>query len=122
MIRVQNIYYMLAYAFQVLNEQGYKDIATEQFNNVAELCSKILAKGIEIQLKRGLGRVYLPVKEPISSLRGRINITESIKDQTIMKKQMVCSFDDFSINSYMNQVIKTTMELLLTSDISKERR
>lgn len=122
MIPVQNIYYMLAYAFQVLNEQGYKDIATEQFNNVAELCSKILTKGIAIQLKRGLGREYLPVKEPMSSLRGRINITESIKDQTIIKKQMVCSFDEFSINSYMNQVIKTTMELLLISDISKERK
>ena len=24
---------MLSYAFQVLNEQGYKNIATEQFNN-----------------------------------------------------------------------------------------
>lgn len=39
MIPVQNIYYMLAYAFQVLNENGYKDIATEQFDNVGELCA-----------------------------------------------------------------------------------
>ena len=27
MIRVQNVYYMLAYAFQVLHEQGYKNVA-----------------------------------------------------------------------------------------------
>ena len=38
MIRIQNIYYMLSYAFQVLNEQGYKQVATEEFDNVAELC------------------------------------------------------------------------------------
>ncbi len=44
MLPVQNIYYMLAYDFQALNEQGYKDIATEQFNNVAELCLKIITK------------------------------------------------------------------------------
>ncbi len=31
MIPIQNIYYMLSYAFQILNEQGYKNIATEQF-------------------------------------------------------------------------------------------
>ena len=28
---------MLSYAFQVLNEQCYKNIATEQFNNTGEL-------------------------------------------------------------------------------------
>ena len=41
MIRIQNIYYMLAYAFQVLHEQGYKDVATEEFENAAELLSAI---------------------------------------------------------------------------------
>ena len=54
MIPIQNIYYMLSYAFQVLNEQGYKNIATEQFNNTGELMAAILEKGIAIQLKRGL--------------------------------------------------------------------
>ena len=46
MIPIQNVYYMLSYAFQVLNEQGYKDIATEQFNNTAELMAAILAKPV----------------------------------------------------------------------------
>lgn len=119
MIPVQNIYYMLAYAFQVLNEQGYKDIATEKFNNVGELCAKILAKGVKIQLKRGLNKEYVANKEALSSLRGRINITDSIKNQTILKKQMVCTFDDFSVNTYLNQILKTTIKLLLLYDISK---
>ena len=34
MIPIQNIYYMLAYAFDVLNAQGYKNVATEEFENV----------------------------------------------------------------------------------------
>ena len=42
---------MLSYAFQVLNEQGYKNIATEQFNNTAELMAAILAKGIAVQIQ-----------------------------------------------------------------------
>ena len=44
MIPIRNIYYMLSYAFQVLNEQGYRKIATEQFHNVADLCAAILIK------------------------------------------------------------------------------
>ena len=122
MIPVQNIYYMLSYAFQVLNEQGYKNLATEQFNNVAELCSAILAKGISVQLKRGLGREYIEQTETMSSPRGRIEISESIKTKSMLKKQLVCSYDDFSTNSYMNRIIKTTMELLLHADISKARK
>lgn len=52
MIRIQNIYYMLSYAFQVLNEDGYKQVATEEFENAAELCTAILIKGVSSQLKR----------------------------------------------------------------------
>ena len=122
MIPVQNVYYMLAYAFQVLNEQGYKNIAIEQFNNVAELCAAILSKGISVQLKRGLGREYIPEADALSAIRGKIDISESIKTRTMHKKQLVCAYDDFSVNSYMNRVIKTTVELLLRSDISKVRK
>lgn len=122
MIPVRNIYYMLSYAFQTLNMQGYKDVATEEFSNVAELCAAILSKGISSQIKRGLGREYIPQTEVLSSPKGRFDLTESIKSCTIPKKQMACSFDDFSVNSYMNRIIKTTAELLLRSDVSKPRK
>ena len=113
---------MLAYAFQVLNEQGYKNIATEDFENTAELCAAILARGISIQIKRGLGREYILQKEALSSLRGKIGITDSIKTQAPQRKQMVCSYDEFSVDSYMNQIIKSTVLLLLRADITKARK
>ena len=98
---------MLAYAFQILNEQGYKDLATEPFENTAELLAAILEKGVTLQLKRGLNREYLPKTEALSSLRGRIDIPESIKQQTMRRKQMVCTYDDFSVNSMLNRIIKS---------------
>lgn len=113
---------MLTYAFRVLNEQGYKKIATEEFSNIAELCAAILCKGLSIQIKRGLDREYVEQEEALSSLRGKINISESIKTRTVFQKQLICTYDDFSVNSYMNQIIKTTMLLLLKSDISKARK
>ena len=122
MIPIRNVYYMLSYAFQVLNEQGYKNIATEQFDNTAELCAAILTKGIAFLLKRGLGKEYIPQVETLSTLRGKVEVTDSVKGRTMLKKQLVCSYDDFSINSYMNRIIKTTAELLLHADISKTRK
>ena len=122
MIPVQNIYYMLSYAFQVLNEQGYKKLATEQFDNTAELMAAILEKGIATQLKRGLGRQYIQKTESLSSVRGKINITDSIKAQTIINKQLICSYDEFSVNSALNQIIKATVNMLLRLNVSKTRK
>lgn len=122
MIRVQNIYYMLAYAFQILHEQGYKDVAVEDFQNAAELLSAILCRGVTVQIKRGLGKQYLTKEEPLSSPRGKIEVSESIKTQAIRKKQLVCAYDEFSVDAYTNRIIKTTMEFLLKANISKGRK
>ena len=122
MIKIQNIYYMLSYAFKVLKGQEYVKCATEEFENTADLMAAILSKGIAIQIKRGLIREYIEVTEPLSSLRGKIDVTESIKTQTLIKQQLICTYDEFSVNCYMNQIIKTTVELLLRHDISKVRK
>lgn len=122
MVPIKNIYYMLSYAFKVLNEQGYRSIETEQFHNVSELCASILVKGVSIQLKRGLGKEYISQTEPLSSPRGKIDITNSIKVLSTIRGQLVCSYDEFSVNSYMNRIIKTTLELLLREKISPARK
>ena len=113
---------MLSYAFQILAEQGYKNIATEKFENTAELMAAILAKGISLQIKRGLGKEYIQKTEALSSLRGRIDIAGSVKTQTMLKKQLICGYDDFSVNTTMNRIIRSTVDLLLRSDISKNRK
>ena len=113
---------MLSYAFQVLSEQGYKDIATESFENVADLCAAILIKGLSIQIKRGLNRDYIEQSDALSSPRGRIEISESIRQQTMRRNRLVCSYDEFSVNSYMNRILRTTMDLLMHADIAKSRK
>ena len=122
MIPIHNVYYMLLYAFQILNEQSYKNIATEQFHNTADLMAAILSKGIATQIKRGLGKEYILQREALSTLKGKMDITESIKTQTILKKQMWCTYDEFSVNGTKNRIIKSTLELLLGSDIPKHRK
>ena len=122
MILIQNIYYMLSYAFKVLNEKGYKDIETEEFENAAELLTAILLKGVSIELKRGIKKDYIPKTENLTMLKGKIDLTDSMKKQTYLQRQMVCTYDDFSIDIYLNKIIKSTLSYLLHSSISKERK
>ena len=122
MIPIRNVYYMLSYAFQILHEQGYSNIATEDFDNAADLFAEILSKGIALQLKHGLNKDYIEIDEPLSAIRGKINISESIKTRCITKSQLVCAYDDFTENSYFNKILKTTVLLLLKANITKSRK
>jgi len=113
---------MLAYAFRVLNEKEYKKVETEEFDNIGELLSEILSIGVASQIKQGLVKDYLEVSETTSSIRGKINITESINEQSFIKKQLNCTYDEFSLNCYLNQIIKSTLNLLVKSDLARERK
>ena len=121
-IRVRNVFHMLAYAFSALREQGYRAVATEDFDNAAELCAAILERGVSLQLKRGLGQEYVSRSEARSSLRGKIEVTESVKSQALLRRQLVCSYDEFSVDTTMNRVIKATVALLVRSDITRARK
>lgn len=85
-IPIKNIYHMLAYAFQILQKQGYRTLAAEAFDNTAELCAAILCKGVASQIKQGLGRSYIAKTESMPSVRSKIEIAESIKTQGLQKK------------------------------------
>ena len=122
MIPIRNIYYMLAYAFQALTAAGYRELATEEFENTADLCAAILCKGTSKLIKQGLGREYVDRKEQLTAIKGKIDLSDSIKTRATMRNQLVCSYDDYSVNIPMNQIIKTTMTLLLHADTSKERK
>lgn len=121
-IFIRNIYHMLSYVFQTLKEERYKRIGTEEFENTADLFSKILIIGAGRQIKQGLVKDYIKQTDTISSIRGKINIVESINSQSFIKKQLSCTYDEFSLNCYLNQIIKSTMNILLKSDISRENK
>lgn len=122
MIKVQNIYYMLSYAYQVLQEKGYKEIGEEDFSNALELLLEILIKGVKSQIKTGLLRNYLQIEEPTSVVKGKINITETVRNNLLEKHKVDCSFEDFSLNTRFNQILKTTFFYLLHSDICLEKK
>ena len=115
MIKIKNVYYMLAYAFQVLNEDSYAKVETEEFEYIGDLFAAILAKGIANQIKRGLGREYVIETEVRSAIVGKIKVSDSIKRNTLLNKQVICERDEFTENAYLNKVLKTTARLLARS-------
>lgn len=112
-ILINNIYHMLAYAFQTLNRGNYEDVAVEPFEEMYDLLAAILAKGIGVQLKQGLYREYINRQEELPVMRGKINMPGTIKNRLAHKRILTCEFDELSENNLYNQILKTTVMLLL---------
>ena len=121
-IQIKNIYYMLTYAFQTLRQNNYDEIAEEEFQNVKDLFSSILAKGVAQQIKQGLYKEYVTVNDNLSTLRGKIDINSTIKLKLQKKQRLACEFDELSENNIFNQIIKTTINLLLKQTEVKQKR
>ena len=112
-IFIKNIYYMLSYAFTTLNQGGYENVAAEEFDNLHNLFSAILAKGIGRQLKQGLYREYLNRKEDVAVVRGKIDMPGTIQNRLARKRVLTCEYDELSENNLLNQILKTTVMILL---------
>lgn len=128
-IFIKNIYYMLSYAFATLSQGGYEEIAAEEFENMHNLFSAILAKGIGRQLKQGLYREYQNRKEDMTVAKGKIDMPGTIQNLLAKKRVLTCEYDELSENNLLNQILKTTVLLLLRharvaeqykSDLKKE--
>lgn len=115
-IFIQNIYYMLSYAYQVLQQQDYQCIASEKFEHIDDLFAAILAKGVSRQLKQGLYREYVSRSETRSVLRGKLDLPQTIKTRIQQKPQVACTFDELSEDNLYNQILKTTLQVLLRDE------
>ena len=104
---------MLSYAFTSLNEGAFEDINKEAFDNIHNLFAAILAKGVGLQLKRGLYREYINQIDDLTVVRGKINIHGTIKNRMERKAIVTCEYDDLSENNLFNQILKTTCMILL---------
>lgn len=112
-ILINNIYHMLSYAFQTLKQENYKAVSIERFDEMYDLFAAILSKGISFQLKHGLYKEYINYQEDLAVISGKINISETLKKYSAHKKILSCNFDKFSENNLYNQILKTTVILLL---------
>lgn len=121
-IFIHNIYCMLAYAFQELNLNNYNDIGSETFDNIQQLFAEILIKGVSCQLKQGIHKKYVLHEESLSTIRGKLNIRNTLQNIFSKKQKMACEFDELSENNIFNQIVKTVIGKLIRHSKVKEEQ
>jgi 5-methylcytosine-specific restriction enzyme subunit McrC len=77
------------------------------------LLASVLVRLMQQRLRIGLGHDYVDEERALPRIRGRIDFTESLKQRTLDRSQVVCEFQGYSANSPKNQIIRTTLARLV---------
>ena len=113
---------MLSYAFQELRKNIYEEIASERFDEIHDLFAEIMFRGVSAQLKHGLLRSYVSNEEELRTLRGKLDMSSTIQLYSRGVKKLSCEYDEYSENNVFNQILKTTMTMLVRHDHVKPER
>jgi len=112
-IPIQNLYFMLCYAWDQLAEAALIDINASDSKSLNELFARVLAHGTQHLVRRGFDRGYQIHSEDTPRLRGRFNLPASMPYISGRQERMVCEFDELDHNILHNQILKTTIDDVL---------
>ncbi len=112
-IAIQNIYYLLCYAWDHLAEEKVIEVETIDPTSLVDLFARVLINGTHHLLKRGFDRGYISQHEWTGRLRGRMCIQEVVSRNARVTGRLPCDFDELSYDVLHNRILKTTMRRLI---------
>ncbi|AKB35839.1 McrBC 5-methylcytosine restriction system component [Methanosarcina siciliae C2J] len=112
-IPIQNIYYLLCYAWDKLDESDIVDVKAISTTELIDLFAKILINSTSHLLKQGLDRYYVENEYTVNGIKGKLNLSASVKQNTLPSNKTICVYDEFDYNILHNQILKTTISKLL---------
>lgn len=122
-IPIQNIYYLLSYAWDLLEEAEELAVETVELPHVLDLVARLLIQGTQRLLRRGMDRGYIHQTEVLSTLRGRIDLGASVRRLLLEQCKAQCDFEEFLPDLLHNQILKTTLQaLVVAEDLASPQR
>jgi 5-methylcytosine-specific restriction enzyme subunit McrC len=126
-VPVQNVYYMLLYAWQLVGERSPTDVTAEGYTVLQDLLAHVLADTVTRLLSRGLDRGYVGQEESVPGIRGKLDLGETVKRNHLSSAQAHCQFDELEYDVLHNRIIKATLRELLDTkldsrNVAKVRR
>jgi 5-methylcytosine-specific restriction enzyme subunit McrC len=112
-IPIQNLYFLLCYAWNQLDQGALVDVTRVRTNNLVDLFATVLCDGIDHIARRGIQQGYDERNEDLTSLRGRIDGVASARRLLLIHGRAACRFDELSTNTPANRALKATLRNLL---------
>ena len=111
----KNIYYMLIYSIEELENLDESLIDFESFDNIEDLLSELMNKSINILKENNYANGYSPRVGCSNKPKGRIDIYKSNTTGAITDGKLVYKYFEFNIDSELNRIIKSAVTVLIES-------
>ena len=120
-IPIENIYYLLCYAWNKLDEKDRVSVSIDDKTELLDLFAKVLINASKMLLKRGIDKSYIDTTEELSGVKGKLELSQTLKQNLLFKQRTVCTYDDFSANILSNRILVTTIyRLTRTKGLDKQ--
>jgi len=120
-IPIENIYYLLCYAWNKLDEKDRVSIDIDDKTELLDLFAKILINAGKMLLKRGIDKDYVDHTTDLAGIKGKLEISQTLKSNLLSKQRTICTFDEFTANILSNQILVTTIyRLIRTKGLDKQ--
>ncbi|MGB7986561.1 MAG: hypothetical protein WCF54_15440 [Terracidiphilus sp.] len=111
-IPIRNIYYLLCYAWNLLEEVDELALGIEDLPRVEDLLARLLVHGTRRLLRRGIDQNYLPQSDILATVRGRIDFEVSTRRLLFEHGKVQCDFEEFLPDLLHNRILKETLKAL----------
>ncbi len=119
-IPIQNLYYLLCYAWGLPEKRDWVKVDADSCPAVLDLLSRLLTKGADILLKRGIAKEYRTHEEEIAGIKGKLELAKTIKANRHREGKTICTLDDLTGDILLNQIVYSSMHNLLgNKDLDK---
>jgi len=119
-IPVGNIWLLFLYAFHLAQCRGRFDVEVEQSPDFKSLIAKLLCEVTEKRLRRNLSFGYRRREDVLRRVRGRIDILKSVSEGLFQKGEIACRFDELTINTPRNRLVRSAHSTLAGCEITEE--
>ena len=122
-VPLENVYYLLCYAWDHMEEGETIDLGSESFGGPVDLFARVLNQGVARLVARGLDRDYLSVREDVRGLKGKLDVGTTVKRNLLLAGKTHCGFDELSHDISQNRILKATLrQLTLASNLHPDLR
>ena len=120
-IPVQNIYYLLSYAWTLGDAGEESRVTAAPGDKVLNLLATLLCRNTLRLLRQGLIKGYIKRTGTLATIKGKIAVTATLKNDLFREGKAICAYETLNHDILPNQLIKATLiRLLNTTDLAPE--
>jgi len=121
-IPIRNLFHLLCYAWDRLDERDLIEAGrAPPPRDTLNLLGRVLVSGVAALVRRGFERGYREWQEEIAGIRGRLELTATIRRDLPKYGRAACDFDELEHDTPANRVIRATLTLLMRSPLVEEK-